>query len=187
MGLIGREKECAWLDGLLASARKGRSATLVIRGEAGIGKTALIDYAVGAAGDFLIVRFTGVESERELGFAALHRLLTPILHQIERLPAPQRDALNSALGLAAGPPANGFLVGLGVISLAATAAKARERLLCVIDDAQWIDKESIQALAFWGRRLNAEGIVLIFGERTGWESGELAGGVPHAGDRRSDR
>jgi DNA-binding CsgD family transcriptional regulator len=176
--LFGRERECAVLDGLLSSAREGRSATLVIRGGPGIGKTALIDYAVGAASDFLIVRFTGVESERQLGFAALHRLLTPILHQIERLPAPQRDALNSALGLASGPPANGFLVGLGVISLAATAAKARERLLCVIDDAQWIDSESIEALAFWGRRLNAEGIALIFGERDGVDTASPLGGLP---------
>ena len=176
--LIGREKECSVLDDLLVSAREDRSGALVIRGEAGIGKTALIDYAVGAAGDFLIVRFTGVESERELGFAALHRLLTPILHQIERLPAPQRDALSSALGLVAGPPANGFLVGLGVISLAANAARARQRLLCVIDDAQWVDRESIQALAFWGRRLNAEGIALIFGERTGWESVSSLEGFP---------
>jgi DNA-binding CsgD family transcriptional regulator len=175
---MGREKECAVLDGLLVSAREGRSATLVIRGEAGIGKTALIDYAVGAAGDFLTVRLTGVESERELGFAALHRLLTPILHQFERLPAPQRDALSSALGLVAGPPADGFLVGLGVISLAANAARVRQRLLCVIDDAQWVDRESIQALVFWARRLNAEGIVLIFGERTGWESVSSLEGLP---------
>ncbi len=147
----------------------------MIRGEAGIGKTALINYAVSAADDFLVVRFTGAEAERELGFAALHRLLTPILHQIERLPSPQRDALNSALGLAAGPPASGFLVGLGVISLAANAARARQCLLCVIDDAQWVDTESIEALAFWGRRLHAEGIALIFAEREEAQTSPLDG------------
>ena len=152
---------------MLTAAREGLSRTLVIRGEAGIGKTALLDHAVSVADDFLVVRFTGIESEQALAFAALHRLLTPVLHQIERLPAPQRDALNSALGLAAGPPADRFLVGLGVISLAANAAKARERLLCTIDDAHWIDRESLEALAFWGRRIHAEGIALIFSERVG--------------------
>jgi DNA-binding CsgD family transcriptional regulator len=170
MGLVGRRDECAVIDQLLASAREGLGGTLVVRGQAGIGKTALIDYAVGAADDFLVVRMTGIESESKLGFAALHRLLTPILHQIERLPVPQRDALNSALGLAAGPPADRFLLGLGVMALAGNAVRARERLLTVIDDAQWIDRESLEALAFWGRRLHADSVALIFGERV--ESGE---------------
>jgi DNA-binding CsgD family transcriptional regulator len=163
--LVGRSEECAALYGLLESARQGLSGTLVIRGDAGIGKTALIDEAIKAADDFLVVRFTGVESEHDLAFAALHRLLTPILHQIARLPTPQRDALNSALGLTSGPPADRFLVGLGVISLAANAARAAKRLLCVIDDAQWVDRESLDALAFWGRRIHAEGIALVFAER----------------------
>ena len=178
VSLLGREDERAALDALLDEARQGRSGVLVVRGDAGIGKTALLDYAVTAASDFLVVRFTGLEPERELGFAALHRLLMPVLHQIERLPAPQRDAMNSALGLAVGPPANNFLVGLGVINLAANAARARERLLCVIDDAQWVDRESIQALAFWGRRLQADGIALVFGERSGWESESPLDGFP---------
>jgi DNA-binding CsgD family transcriptional regulator len=178
VSLLGREDERAALDALLDGARQGPSGALVIRGDAGIGKTALLDYAVNAAPDFLVVRFTGLEPERELGFAALHRLLMPVLHQIERLPAPQRDAMNSALGLAAGPPANNFLVGLGVINLAANAARARERLLCVIDDAQWVDRESIEALAFWGRRLQADGIALVFGERSGWESVSPLDGFP---------
>lgn len=173
--MVGREDECETLDSLLDAARHGLSATLVVRGEAGIGKTALIDYAGAAAPDFLVVRFTGLEREKELGFAALHRLFTPILHQIRRLPAPQRDALSSALGLASGPPANRLLVGLGVISLAANAARARERLLCVIDDAQWVDRESIEALAFWGRRLHADGIALVFGERDGASPSPLDG------------
>jgi DNA-binding CsgD family transcriptional regulator len=153
--------------------RGGLSGTLVVRGDPGIGKTALLDYAVDAAPDFLIVRFSGVEAERRLGFAALHRLLLPILHQIERLPAPQRDAMNSALGLTEGPPASRFLVGLGTISLAANAARARGRLLTIIDDAQWVDRESLEALAFWGRRLQADRIALIFGERSGAESHDL--------------
>ena len=145
--------------------RTGLSSVLVFRGEAGIGKTSLLDFAVESAPDFLVVRLAGVEAEREFGFAALHRLLLPILHQIERLPRPQRDALNSALGLADGPPANPFLLGLGVMTLAATAARARERLLVVFDDAQWIDRESMTPLAFWARRLHAEGTAVIFAER----------------------
>ena len=95
--------------------------------------------------------------------------------------------MNAALGLAAGQPGNNLLVGLGVVNLAANAARARERLLCLIDDAHWVDRESIEALAFWGRRLQADGIALIFAERSGPEAVERARGVPHPGDRRSDR
>ena len=157
--------ECAELDEVLESARRGLSRTLVVRGEPGIGKTALIDYAIGRANDFLVVRFTGIESESELGYAALHRLLTPVLHQVQRLPEPQRDAMSSALGLAAGPPSNPFLVGLGTMSIAANAARAANRLLCVIDDSQWVDRESLSALAFWGRRIHAEGIALVICDR----------------------
>ena len=164
-GLVGRADETAALDRLLDAARQGLSGTLVLRGEAGVGKTALIDHVIGRAEDFLVVPFAGVESEHDLGYAALQRLLTPILHQIERLPPPQRDALNSALGLADGPPANPFLVGLGTISLAANAARARHRLLTVIDDAHWVDRESLEALAFWGRRIRVDGIALVFATR----------------------
>ena len=176
--LVGREHECRALDQLLDSARRGPSAALVVRGEAGIGKTALLDYAATAAHDFLVVRFTGLEPEQDIGFAALHRLLMPILHQIGRLPGPQRDALNSALGLAAGQPGNNFLVGLGVVNLAANAARACERLLCLIDDAHWVDRESIETLAFWGRRLQADGIALIFAERSGPEPASPLEGFP---------
>jgi DNA-binding CsgD family transcriptional regulator len=176
--LIGRTEECQAIDALLASVREGFSGTLVVRGEPGIGKTALVDYAAAAAVDFLVVRFTGVEAESHIGFAALHRLLLPILHQIERLPAPQRDAMNSALGLATGPPANKFLVGLGTMSLAANAARARKRVLTIIDDAQWVDRESLETLAFWGRRLHADGIALIFGERSEAESADLLNDFP---------
>ena len=174
MDLVGRADECAVLDGLLDAARSGLSETLVLRGEPGVGKTALIDYVVGRAEDFLVVRFTGVKAESALGYAALHRLLTPVLHQVAKLPQPQADALGSALGLHEGPPPNPFLVGLGTISLAAKAARARTRLLCVIDDAQWVDRESLAALAFWGRRIHADGTALVFGDRTE-ESQELDG------------
>lgn len=178
MTLVGRRQECQELDDLLASVRDGLSGTLVVRGEPGIGKTALLDYAVAEAGDFLVVRLTGVEAESHIGFAALHRLLLPILHQIGRLPTPQRDAMNSALGLAAGPPANRFLVGLGTMSLAANAARARNRLLTIIDDAQWVDPESLEALAFWGRRLQADPIALIFGQRSAAESATVLDDFP---------
>jgi len=165
LDLIGRVNECAQVDELLASARCGLGGTLVIRGDAGIGKTALIEYAIRSGDDFLLIRLTGVEAEREIAFAALHRLLTPILHQIERLPPPQRDALNSALGLAEGPPADRFLLGLGVLSLAANAVRAVKRMLCVFDDAHWIDRETLDVLAFWGRRLHADGTAVLFAER----------------------
>jgi DNA-binding CsgD family transcriptional regulator len=163
--LLGRDREKAALDHLLETAREGLSSVVVVRGDPGVGKTALLDYTVDRAPDFLVVRFTGVEPERDLGYAALQRLLIPILHQIERLPSPQRDAMRSALGVEAGPPANPFLVGLGTISLAANAARARKRLLTVIDDAHWVDRESLNALAFWGRRIRAEGIALVFATR----------------------
>ena len=176
--LFDRERECWALDQLLDSARRVPSGALVVRGEAGMGKTALLDYAATAAQDFLVVRFTGLEPERDIAFAALHRLLMPILHQIKGLPEPQRDAMNAALGLAAGQPGNNLLVGLGVVNLAANAARARERLLCLIDDAHWVDRESIEALAFWGRRLQADGIALIFAERSGPEAVRALEGFP---------
>ena len=125
-----------------------------------------------------MVRLTGFEQERDVGFAALHRLLVPILHQIERLPAPQRDAMNSALGLAAGPPSTPLLLGLGTTALASNAVRARERMLCIFDDAQWIDRESMAPLTFWARRLGAQGVVVIFAERTEAESTSLLDGFP---------
>jgi len=142
VGLVGRADECTQIDELLDSIRSGSSGTLVVRGEAGVGKTALLDYAVNRADGFRIVRLTGVESERDLGFAALHRLLFPMLDQIGQLPSVQREALNSALALTAGPPANPYLVGLAVISMTAIAVGADGRALYVVDDAQWVDSES---------------------------------------------
>ena len=165
--LVGRARECERIDGLLDAVRCGLGGALVVRGEAGVGKTALLDYATARADDFRIVRLTGLESEEELGYSALHRLLGPAIEQIDTLPEPQREALNRALGVVPGRPASAFLVGLGVISLTANAAGAEGPLLCVVDDAQWIDRESIEVLAFWGRRLRADCIALLFSERSG--------------------
>ncbi|HEV3452233.1 MAG TPA: ATP-binding protein, partial [Acidimicrobiia bacterium] len=178
MGLVGRADECTQIDELLDSIRNGLSGALVVRGEAGVGKTALLDYAVNRADGFEIVRLTGVEPERDLGFAALHRLLAPMLDQIGQLPSVQRNALNSALGLTAGPPANPFLVGLAVISMTAIAADADGPALYVVDDAQWVDSESIAALAFWARRLQADRIGVIFGERSDTMTASPVQGLP---------
>src|SRR6266511_3009183 len=155
--LRGRRRECEVLAGLLEGVRGGRSGVLVVRGEAGVGKTALLDYAVEWALDLKVLRAVGVESEMELAFAALHQVCGPMLDRLEGLPGPQRAALGAALGLQAGPAPDRFLVGLAVLSLLSEAAQERP-LLCVIDDAQWLDRESAQALAFAARRLLAESL-----------------------------
>jgi DNA-binding CsgD family transcriptional regulator/tetratricopeptide (TPR) repeat protein len=162
--LLGRRGECETLDALLEGVRDGRSAVLVIRGEAGMGKTALLDYAAESASDLRVVRAVGVESEMELPFAALHQLCWPMLDRLERLPSPQRDALGTAFGLRAGPPPDRFLVGLAVLSLLSEIAEKRP-LVCVVDDAQWLDQASAQALAFAARRLLAEPVLVVFAAR----------------------
>jgi hypothetical protein len=146
------------------------SRSLVIAGEAGIGKTRLLRYAPQAAGDLRTVSIAGVESELRLGFASLHRMLVPFLDRIGRLPDPQRDALGPAFGLSAGPPADRFLVGLGTLTLLADAA-AEQPLIWLVDDAQWLDRESLEMLGFVGRRLHADSLGLLFGPaspRRGW-------------------
>ena len=178
MRLVGRVEECARVDELLESVRNGLGRALVVRGEAGVGKTALLEYAVDRAEGFRVVRLTGLELEQDLGFAMLHRLLGPMLDRIAQLPSVQRDALNSALGLAAGPPANPFLVGLGVISMTAMAASADGPILYIVDDAQWADAESSGALGFWARRLQADRIAVIFGERSALLTGSTLDGLP---------
>ena len=178
MGLVGRADECARVDELLESVRNGWGGALVVRGEAGVGKTALLDYAVDRAEGFRVLRLTGLELEQDLGFAMLHRLLAPMLDQIAQLPPVQRDTLSSALGLTAGPPANPFLVGLGVITMTATAAGTDGRLLCIVDDAQWADRESSGALAFWARRLSADRIAVLFGERSDTLTASPLQGLP---------
>ncbi|HTT53676.1 MAG TPA: ATP-binding protein [Streptosporangiaceae bacterium] len=162
--LRGRRGECERLDRLLAGVRAGSSGVLVVRGEAGVGKSALLDYVVESAADLQVVRAAGVESEMELAFAALHQLCAPALDRLGRLPGPQRDALGTAFGLQAGAAPDRFLVGLAVLSLLSEAAGERP-LVCVIDDAQWLDKASAQALAFVARRLAADAVLVLFAAR----------------------
>jgi len=172
--LASRGAEGARLDRLLAEARAGQSAVLVLRGEPGIGKTALLGYAAERAAGFQIVRAAGVESEMELPFAGLHQLCGPMLGGLGRLPPPQRGALGTAFGLSSGVQPDRFLVGLAVLSLLSDTAGERP-LLCLIDDAQWLDRSSAQVLAFVARRLQAESVVLLFAEREPGEVDELAG------------
>src|SRR5256714_3149572 len=170
--LRGRRRESAVLEGLLDGARAGRSGALVVRGDAGIGKTALLEYVIASASDLGVVRAVGVESERELAFAALHQLCVPILDRRERLPGPRRDALQFTFGLSEGPVPDTFLVGLALLGLLAEAAQERA-LVCVVDDAQWLDAASARALAFVARRLLAESVLLLFAARQ--PSDELLG------------
>jgi len=156
--LHGRSAETARLDELLAAARDGRSGVLVIRGEAGVGKTALLDYA--AAAGMRVLRGTGIESEAELPFAALQWLLRPGLGLLDVLPPPQARALRGAFGLATTPGADRFLIGLAALSLLSELA-GDGALLCLIDDAHWLDRASADALLFAARRLESEGVVLL--------------------------
>ncbi|MFF0542381.1 AAA family ATPase [Nocardia thailandica] len=162
--LVGREREQAVIDALLAEARAGRSGALVVRGEAGIGKTALLDYA--AAQGFPVARSAGIESEAELPFAALHLLVRPGMELVRALPDRQRAALEGAFGLAEPGPGDRMLIGLAVLSLLAEEA-AHGPLLCLIDDAHWLDEASASALLFAARRLGSEGVAMIFATRSG--------------------
>ena len=170
--LHDRRTERAVLGRLLEAVRGGQSGVLVITGEPGVGKTALLESAIGTGSEFRVLRSAGVESEMELAFAALHVLCAPLLDRLERLPAPQQDALGVAFGLRAGNPPDRFLVGLAVLSLFSAAAEERP-LLCVVDDAQWLDRASAQALVFVARRLLAESVALVFATRA--PDDELAG------------
>src|SRR6266851_3750247 len=172
--LWGRKLPCAVLYGLIADVRAGRSRVLVVRGEPGIGKTALLGYAVDAAPDFQVARAVGVESEMELPFAALHQLCGRMLDRLDRLPGPQRDALAVAFGLQPGSAPDRFLVGLAVLGLLSDVA-AGQPLLGLVDDAQWLDQTSAQVLAFVARRLDAESVALLFGTRDPAGEGWLAG------------
>src|SRR5712664_4882293 len=162
--LVNRRTERSALDSLIASARGGTGNALVLRGEPGIGKTALLDYAVESASGFRIARASGVESEMELAFAALHQLCAPMLDRLERLPGPQHDAVGVAFGLRAGNAPDRFLVGLAVLSLLSEVGEERP-LLCLVDDAQWMDRASAQALAFVARRLLADSVALVVATR----------------------
>ncbi len=172
--LLGRRGECEALDRLLASLRTGRSPVLVLRGEAGVGKTALLEYLLHEASGCRIVRAAGAESEMELAYAGLQQLCAPMLDRLDALPGPQREALSTAFGLSAGDPPDRFFVGLAVLSLCAEAARDRP-LLCVVDDAQWLDRASAQALAFVARRLHAESVALVLAIREIGDEYEMPG------------
>jgi DNA-binding CsgD family transcriptional regulator len=176
-GLRGRRTERKTLDRLLVDARNDHSGVLVVSGEAGVGKTALLEYLAGQADGFRIARAVGIESEMELAYAGLHQLCAPVLDGLKDLPAPQRDALSTAFGISAGDPPDRFLVGLAALSLVSEAAEEKP-LLCIVDDAQWLDRVSAQTLAFVARRLLAEQIVLAFGLREPSGEQELSG-LPH--------
>jgi DNA-binding CsgD family transcriptional regulator len=162
--LRGRADECAVLDDFVSSIRQSRSRALVIRGEAGIGKTALLEHLLESGSDLSVVRALGVESEMELAYASLHQLCAPLLDRLDRLPAPQREALEIVFGLSAATPPDRFLVGLAVLSLLSEAAAERP-LLCVIDDAQWLDQVSARTLAFVAHRLLADPVGIVFAAR----------------------
>lgn len=163
-GLFGRRDECKVLDDLLAQARAGRSGVLVLRGEAGIGKTELLNHLCDRATGCRVVRAAGVQSEMELSYAALHQLCAPLLSHLDDLPEPQRDALRTAFGMRVGDAPDRFLVGLATLSLLAGAV-GDEPLLCLVDDAQWLDRVSAQILGFVARRLLAESVLLVLAVR----------------------
>jgi DNA-binding CsgD family transcriptional regulator/tetratricopeptide (TPR) repeat protein len=173
--LHGRGPECARLADLIATARSGTGQAMVLRGEAGVGKTALLDCATAAATDFRTVQVSGVQSDMELAYAGLQQMCAPLMGYLDTLAAPQREALSVAFGYGAGPTPDRFLVGLAVLSLLAAAADDQP-LLCVIDDAQWLDQVSVQTLAFVARRLLAEKVAMVFAIRDGFS--ELLPGLP---------
>ena len=172
--LHDRRSEREALGRLLEAVRGGQSRVLVVSGEAGVGKTALLQSAIESASGFRVARAVGVESEMELAFAALQQLCAPMLDRLDRLPAPQQDALGVAFGLSAGNAPDRFLVGLAVLSLLAEVAE-EQPLLCVVDDAQWLDRVSAQALVFVARRLLAESVALVFSTR---DPGDELEGLP---------
>ncbi|MGB3484234.1 MAG: AAA family ATPase, partial [Mycobacterium sp.] len=177
--LLGRTAECDTLQRLVSDPASGQPHVLVLRGEAGVGKTALLDFVVSEAvtthRDFQITRIAGIESDMELAFAGLQQLCVPLLEHVGTLPGPQRDALDVAFGRATGPAPDRFLIGLAVLGLMATAARQRP-LLCVVDDAQWLDQVSLQTLSFVARRLLAEPVVVVLAARTAGAA--LLAGLP---------
>ncbi|WP_433158273.1 helix-turn-helix transcriptional regulator [Kribbella sp. CA-247076] len=162
--LLGRRAERAVLDRLLTDVRRGESRTLVLRGGAGVGKTALLEHAVAAAPELHVLRAVGVQSEMELAFAALHQLCLPILDRVDRIPEPQGRALATVFGMATGPAPDRFMVGLAVLSLISDLAE-EQPVLAVVDDAQWLDAATAQSLGFVARRTGAEAVGLLFGAR----------------------
>ena len=187
MELIDRHAERDTLNRLVAAVRDGEGRALVVCGEAGVGKTALLDYLADNASGCRVVRTAGCQSEMELAFAALHQLCTPLLERLTRLPAPQRDALRIAFGMGSGSTPDRFLVGLAVLNLLSDAAEPQP-LICVVDDEQWLDRASAQVLGFVARRLVAEAVGMVFAARV--PSADVAGlpdltveGLPEADAR----
>src|SRR3954468_948086 len=172
--LTDRRAECAALEQVLQRTRLGESAVLVLRGEAGIGKTALLEFLAERATGFRVARAVGVQSEMELPFAGLHHLCAPMLDGTGTLPAPQREALQVAFGLEDGSSPDRFLVALAVLSLLAETVETSP-VVCIVEDAQWLDRTSAQVLAFVARRLLAERIAMVFAVRDPAAADELAG------------
>jgi len=183
--LLGRRSECEALDRLVADALTGGGQVTVLRGEAGVGKSALLEYLSGRVAGWHVARAAGVESEMELAYAGLHQLCAPMLDHLGRLPAPQRDALATVFGRHAGAPPDRFLVGLATLTLFAEVAE-QQPLVCIVDDAQWLDHASAQILGFVARRLVAERIAVVCAARAGAGDDVLAGlpvlPVPPLGD-----
>lgn len=164
LGLVGRGSECHVLDQLVAAVRTGESRVLVVHGAPGVGKTALLEYLESAATGIRVLRAAGVESEMELTYATLHHLCVPLLDRLADLPAPQRDALETVFGMRAGTPPTRFLVGLAVLSLLSDLS-ASGPVLCVVDNARWMDRASAQVIGFVARRLLAESVALVLAAR----------------------
>jgi AAA ATPase-like protein len=175
--LLDRTAETGAVHGVLAAVRDGLSGVLVLRGEAGIGKTALLDWAAGQAGYMHVTRVAGVQAEMGMGFAGLHQLLVPFLGGLQELPALQRQALRSAFGLADGPPPDRFLVGLAALTLLTDAA-AGQPVLCLVDDAHWLDQVSVETLGFIARRLLADRVGMLFTVREGEDQATVLAGLP---------
>jgi DNA-binding CsgD family transcriptional regulator len=175
--LVGRTNECTRLDEMMESARSGRSRVVVLRGEPGLGKTVLLDYAQASAADLLVLRLAGAQSEMELSFSGLHQILLPFLNRLGTLPSLHQDSLRRAFGLQAGGPPDRFLVGLAALGLLADGAVAKP-LLCLVDDAQWLDRESAHVLAFVARRLDADAITVIFAVREPTVGEQVLAGLP---------
>jgi hypothetical protein len=176
MRLLGRRAECEFLDTVLADALAGQSRVVVLRGEAGTGKSSLLDFVAERGIGWRVATAVGIESEMELAYSGLHQLCAPMLDHLDRLPAPQRSALATVFGYETGPAPDRFMVGLATLTLLAEVAE-QQPLLCVIDDAQWLDDASAQIVSFVARRFLAEQIALVWVARTG-PGDAVLGGLP---------
>ncbi|HUK68133.1 MAG TPA: LuxR C-terminal-related transcriptional regulator [Streptosporangiaceae bacterium] len=175
--MLDRATETAALQGVLAAVQDGLSRVLVLQGDPGIGKTVLLEWAAGQACDMQVARVAGVQAEMGMGFAGLHQVLVPFLGGLDGLPGPQRQALESAFGLAAGPAPDRFLVGLAALTLLTDAAAERP-VLCLVDDAQWLDQVSVEVLGFVARRLYADRVGMLFAVRESEGEAAALAGLP---------